>query len=124
VAAFLPAAAGGGAPTVGGAPVATVPKRLKRAALARAKGVAIKVKVAAAGKVKLSGTVLAKVLRRKGKRVVVATGSATAERAGTITVRLRLNKTGRKQRKRLKGARMTLRVTQGTLSTTKRVTLR
>jgi hypothetical protein len=39
-------------------------------------------------------------------------------------VRLRLTAAARKQRKRLKGARMTLRVTQGRLSTTKRVTLR
>jgi hypothetical protein len=93
-------------------------------ALAAAKGVAIKVKVTRAGKVKLSGTVAAKVMRRRGKAVVIATGSALAKRAGTVTVRLRLTSAARKQKKRLKGARMTLRVTQGALSSTKRIKLR
>jgi hypothetical protein len=131
MAAFLPASppggggpSGGGPSTGGGAPAATVPKKITRGALATSKGVPIKVRVKRAGKVKIRGTVAAKVLRRKGKPVVVATGSATAKRAGTVTVRLRLTATGRKQRKRLKGARMSLRITQGKLSTTKRVTLR
>jgi hypothetical protein len=104
--------------------VATVPKKLTRGALARAKGVPIQVRVARAGKVKLTGTVPAKLLGRKGKPVVVATGSAIAQRAGTVTVRLRLTTAARKQQKRLKGARLTLRVSQGGLSTTKRITLR
>jgi hypothetical protein len=86
--------------------------------------VSIKVKVAGAGRVKLSGTVPAKTMSRKGKPVVIATGSATATRAGTVTVRLRLTAAARRKRGRLKGARMTLRVSQGTLSTTKRITLR
>jgi hypothetical protein len=55
---------------------------------------------------------------------VVATGSGVAKRAGTVTVRLRLTAAGRKKRSRLKGARMTLRVSHAGLSTTKRVTLR
>jgi hypothetical protein len=115
----------GGPPSSGGAtPVATVPRRVTTKALAGAKGVPIKVKVARAGKVKMSGTVPAKILNRKGKPIVVATGSATAKRAGTVTVRIRLTAAARKHRKRLKGARMTLRVSQGGLSTTKRVTLR
>ena len=84
---------------------------------------AIKVKVARAGKVKLTGSVPAKVLS-SSRSVVVATGSATAKRAGTVTVTLRLTGAARKKRSRLKGARMTLRVTQGRLSTTKRLTLR
>jgi hypothetical protein len=132
VAAFLPASpppggggpAGGGPTAAGGAPVATVPKKLTRGALARAKGVPIQVRVARAGKVNLTGTVPAKLLGRKGKPVVVATGSAIAKRAGTVTVRLRLTTAARKQQKRLKGARLTLRVSQGGLSTTKRITLR
>jgi hypothetical protein len=132
MAAFLPASGqpptggppSGGPPSGGGgAPVATVPRRLTRKALASARGVPIKVKVVRAGKVKISGSVPAKALR-SSRSVVVATGSATAKRAGTVTVRLRLTATGRKKRSRLKGARMTLRVTQGGLSTTKRVTLR
>jgi hypothetical protein len=128
IAAFLPASAqppGGGPPTGGGgAPLVTLPKTLTAKALASRRGIAIKVKVARAGKVKLSGTVPAKVLRRKGKPIVVATGSTTAARAGTVTVRLRLTSAARKKRNRLKGARMTLRVTQGGASTTKHVTLR
>jgi hypothetical protein len=114
---------GGGAGGDGKAPLATVPKRLTTKALAGPKGVPIKVRVARAGKVKISGTVPAKVLR-SSKSVVVATGSTTAKRAGTVTVRLRLTAAGRKKRGRLKGARLTLRVSQRGLSTTKRVTLR
>jgi hypothetical protein len=134
VAAFLPTS--GQPPTVGpppggqlpggqlpGAPVATVPRKVTAKALARAKGVPIKVKVARAGKVKISGSVPAKVLR-SSRSIVVARGSATAKRAGTVTVRLRLTAAARKKRSRLKGARMTLRVTQGGLTTTKRFTLR
>jgi hypothetical protein len=130
VARFLPAAApptggGGAGPATGGsAPVATVPKKVTTTALAGAKGVPIKVNVAGAGKVKISGTVPAKVLRRKGKPVVVAAGSATATRAGTVTVKLRLTAAARKKPKRLKGARLTLRVSHGGLTAIKRVRLR
>ena len=129
VAAFLPASgqppAGGplpgGSPT--GAPVATVPRKVTTKALASAKGVPIKVKVARAGKVNVAGSVPAKVLT-SSRSIVVARGSTTAKRAGTVTVRLRLTNAARKKRSRLKGARMTLRVTQGRLSTTKRFKLR
>jgi hypothetical protein len=124
VAAFLPTS--GQPPTGGtpaGAPVATVPRKVTTKALAGRRGVPIKVKVTRAGKVKITGSVPAKVLR-SSRSVVVATGSATAKRAGTVTVRLRLTTAARKKRSRLKGARMTLRVTQGRLSTTKRFTLR
>jgi hypothetical protein len=129
MAAFLPAAGqgpGAGPPSTGGAkaPLATLPKRLTTKALASRKGVPVKVKVARAGKVKLAGRVPAKVLRKKGKAIVIATGSANAARAGTVTVRLRLTAAARKKRQRLKGARMTLRITQGALSSTKRITLR
>ena len=130
VSAFLPASSqppGSGPPPAGGggtAPLATLPRKLTTKALARAKGVPIKVKVSRAGKVKLSGTVLAKILGRRGKPIVIATGSTNAARAGTVTVRLRLTSAARKKRSRLKGARMTLRVSQGGLKTTKRITLR
>ncbi len=131
VAAFLPPAGqppsgappSGGLPPGGGALVATVPRRVTIKALARATGVPIKVRVAHAGKVKLAGRVPANVLR-SSRSVLVATGSATAKGAGTVTVRLRLTTAARKKRSRLKGARMTLRVTQGSLSTTKRFRLR
>ena len=134
VAAFLPTSAQppttGPLPTTGppstggGAPVATVPRRVTTRALASAKGVPILVKVTRAGKIKISGTVPARTLSRRGGPVVVAIGSKTAERAGTVTVRLRLTAAARRKRNRLKGARMTLRVSHGGLSTTKRLTLR
>jgi hypothetical protein len=127
VAAFLPSSGqppGGGPPSGGpSAPVATLPRKFTVKALAGRKGLPIKVRVTRAGKVKVSGSVPAKVLAGS-RSIVVATGSATAKRAGTVTVRLRLTKAARKKRSRLKGARMTLRVTQGKLSTTKRVKLR
>jgi hypothetical protein len=104
-------------------PVATLPRRITVKALARAKGLAVKVKVARAGKVKLAGSVAAKALK-SSRSVVVATGSAGATRAGTVTVKLRLTTAARRNRSRLKGTRMTLRVTQGTLTSTKRFTLR
>jgi hypothetical protein len=114
-----------GPPSTGGAALqATVPRRVTTKALSGGKGVPIKVKVTRAGKVRISGTVPAKILRRRGRPVVVAAGSATAKHAGTVTVRVRLTAAARKQRKRLIGARMTLRVTQGGLSSTKRVRLR
>jgi len=115
---------GGGPTSPGGGPVVKLPGKLSTKLLAAAKGLAIKVKVPRAGKVRISGTVPAKLLSRGGRPVVVLTGSATAKRAGTVKVRVRLTATGRKKRKRLVGARMTLRVSQGGLSTTKRVTLR
>jgi hypothetical protein len=55
---------------------------------------------------------------------VVARGTATAPRAGTITVKLRPTASVRKRLKRLKGARMTLQISQGGRTTTKSVTLR
>ena len=129
VAAFLPPSGQpptGGPPSGGpppGAPVMTVPRKVTVKALARARGLSIKVKVAHAGKVKISGSVAAKVLK-SSRSVVVAKGSATAKRAGTVTVRVRLTTAARNQRSALKGARMALRVTQGSLSTTKHFRLR
>jgi hypothetical protein len=115
---------GGPPPTGGAAPLTTVPRRVTAAALAGAAGVPVKVKVGGPGRVLISGTVPASALRRKGRPVVVATGSAAAKGAGTVTVRVRLTAAARKQRKRLKGARMTLRVSQGGRSASTRVTLR
>jgi hypothetical protein len=116
-----PPAAG---PPTGRAPVVKVPRRVTTKALARAKGVPIEVKVARAGKIKLSGTVPARILRRKGRPVLVAKGSAAAKRAGTVTVRLRLTPAARKKPNRLKGARMTLRVSHRGHSAIKRFKLR
>jgi hypothetical protein len=74
--------------------------------------------------VTISATVPAKRLGEKGKPVVVATGSATAKAAGKVTIKLKLNAAGRKKAKKLKGARLTLKITQAGRSTTKTVKLR
>jgi hypothetical protein len=54
----------------------------------------------------------------------VATGKRVAQAAGTVTIRLRLTTVGHKRVRRLKGARLTLRITQGSVSATKAVKLR
>jgi len=104
------------------APVATVPSKVTTKALGA--GLPVKIKVAAAGKVTISATVPAKALGRKGKPVVVATGSGVAKKAGTLAVKLKLNATGRKKLKKLKGAKLTLKIVQGGRTTTKTITLR
>ena len=80
--------------------------------------------VAAAGNVTISGNVPAKALGRKGKPVVVATGSGVAKKAGTLAVKLKLNATGRKKLKKLKGVKLTLKIVQGGRTTTKTIKLR
>jgi hypothetical protein len=115
---------GPGTPTNPAAPLATLPAKLTTKALGAKGGLTVKVKVARAGKVTLSATVPAARMARKGKPVVIATGSAIAARAGIVKVKLRLTAPARKRLKRLKGARMTLRTTQGGRSTTRSVILR
>ena len=105
-------------------PVVTLPKKLTAKALAASRGVAVKVKVSRPGKVTITGTVPARRLGRRGKPVIVATGKGVARAAGTVTIRLRLTTVGRKRVRRLKGARLTLRIVQGSRSTTKVVQLR
>ena len=61
-----------------------MPRKVTVKGLARRRGVAIKVEaIARAGKVKITGSVPAKVLS-SSRSVVVATGSATAKRTGTV----------------------------------------
>lgn len=116
---------GSGTPgTTGSAPVLTLPAKVTTKALAASGGVKVKIRVGAAGRVAVSGTVPAKRLGRRGKAIVVVSGSTTAKTAGTVTVRLRLTAVGRKRASRLKGARLTLRITQGARRTTKVITLR
>ena len=92
--------------------------------LAGSRGVALKVKVSGPGKVSIKGTVPARRLGRRGKPVLVATGKRIARAAGTVTIRLRLNSVGRKRVRRLKGARLTLRIVQGSRKGKKVVRLR
>jgi len=132
VAAFLPPAppppppppGPGGPGATPLAPVVTLPAKVTAKALAAKRGIAVKVKVSVPGKVTIKGTVPAARLGRRGKPVVVASGKREALAAGTVTVRVRLTKAGRKRLGRLKGARLTLRIAQGSLSATKVVRLR
>jgi hypothetical protein len=106
------------------APVVTLPAKVTVKALAASRGVPVKVNVGGPGNVSITGTVPAGRLGRRGKPVVVATGKRFAPAAGTVTIRLRLTSVGRNRARRLKGARLTLRIVQGSLSATKVVTLR
>jgi hypothetical protein len=123
-----PPPAGPGTGTPGGtasrAPVMTLPAKLRAKALAARRGVRVTVKVSGPGKVAITGTVPARRLGRRGKPVVVARGKGVARAAGTVTIRLRLTTAGRKRVRRLKGARLTLRVVQGSRSSKKVVRLR
>jgi hypothetical protein len=111
-----------GSPAAGGAPVVGLPPRVTARALAH--GVTVTVAVGAAGTIRVTATVPARRLGRRGKPIVVATGSARATGAGKVEVRLRLNATGRRRAARLKGARLTLRIVQGTRTATRTITLR
>ena len=62
------------------APVASLPAKVTTKALGA--GLPLKLTVAAAGKVTISATVPAKAVGRKGKPVVVATGTGVAKAAG------------------------------------------
>lgn len=121
-----PAAPGPGAP--GGAallaPIVKLPAKVTVKALASSRGLAVKVTVSGPGKVSITGTVPARRLGRRGKPVVVVTGKGVARAAGTVTIRLRLTSVGRKHTRRLKGARLTLRIVQGSRRATKVVRLR
>jgi hypothetical protein len=133
VAAFLPrpatttpppAASGPGATPPLAAPVVKLPAKVTAKALAASRGVSVRVKVSGPGKISIKGTVPARRLGRRGKPVVVATGKGVARAAGTVKIRLRLNAVGRKRVRRLKGARLTLRIVQGSRSAKKVVRLR
>jgi hypothetical protein len=101
-----------------------LPAKVTAKALAAKRGLAVKVKVSGPGKVSVKGTVPARRLGRRGKPIVVAAGKRVARAAGTVTVRLRLTSVGRKRARRLKGARLTLRITHGARSVTKVVRVR
>lgn len=83
------------------------------------------VSVPRAGRVTCVATVPARRLGLRGtKPGVVARCAATAVRAGAVTLRLRLNALGRKVAKRLRGSKLTLKVTHGTKTITRVITLR
>ena len=124
VAAFLPNAPTGPGGATPRALVVTLPAKVTVKGLAAKRGVAVKVKVGGPGKVSIKGTVPARRIGRRGKPVVVVTGKRVARAAGKVTVRLRLNSVGRKKVRRLKGARLTLRIVQGSRGAKKVVRLR
>ncbi len=116
---------GGGTGTTGGSlSVGSVPSKGSAAALGAATGLTLKLTVPARGKVTVTGSIAPKALHLKGKKaIVVATGSATATKAGKLSLHLKLTSAGRKYRKRLKGATITLKITQGKKTTTKHLKL-
>jgi hypothetical protein len=105
-------------------PIAKLPAKVTVKALGSKRGVPVQVKVGGPGKVSVTGTVPARRVGRRGKPVVVATGTRSAPAAGTVTIRLKLTAVGRKRAGRLKGAKLTLRIKHGSRSSTKVVKLR
>ena len=98
--------------------------RLTAKAIISTRGVAISVQVTRAGPVTVRVTVPASRLGRRGAAVVVASGSARAKKAGRLTVLVKRTPAGRRGAARLRGARATVRVVQGTLRASRTVVLR
>jgi hypothetical protein len=108
-----------------GAPVATPPRRVSVASFLRRSGVPVRVRVSGAGRVRITASVPARRVGAKGRKpIVLATGTATARAGGTVTVRLKPSRTARRYKKRLRGATLTLRVTQGARTSTRTLRLR
>ncbi len=105
--------------------IVTLPAKVTAAALMSKAGLPLKVTVPAGGKITVTASVPASRLGLKGKKaVVIATGSASPRSAGQVSFKLRLNAKGRKYRKKLRGSTLTLKITQGTKTTTKTIRLR
>ncbi|MBN8867159.1 MAG: hypothetical protein J0H98_06370 [Solirubrobacterales bacterium] len=91
------------------------------------KGATVTVAVPAAGPVRVSATVpkgVAKSLRlakRPRAAVTIASGSARAKSAGTVTVKLKPTAKAKRAWKKLTGVRVTLKATQGSRSATRTV---
>ncbi|MBJ7521398.1 MAG: hypothetical protein JHC84_16985 [Solirubrobacteraceae bacterium] len=96
------------------APRVTAPGKLKTSLL-RTTGAPISVTVSRPGKV---------VATLASGRVVIARGTATARKAGKLTVKLKATKAGKSRLRRLKGKKATLKVTAGGRTATSKVTLR
>ncbi len=106
-------------------PIVTLPAKVTAAELTSTAGLPLKVTVSAGGKITVTASVPASRLGLKGKKaVVIATGSANPRSAGQVSFKLRLNAKGRKHRKKLRGSTLTLKITQGTKTTTKTIRLR
>ncbi len=105
--------------------IVTLPAKVTAAELTSKAGLPVKVTVPAGGKITVTASVPASRLGLKGnKAIVIATGSANPRSAGQVSFKLRLNAKGRKHRKKLRGSTLTLKITQGTKTTTKTIRLR
>ncbi len=105
--------------------IVTLPTKVTAAELTSKAGLPVKVTVPAGGKITVTASVPASRLGLKGnKAIVIATGSASPRSAGQVSFKLRLNAKGRKHRKKLRGSTLTLKITQGTKTTTKTIRLR
>jgi hypothetical protein len=120
----IPPAGGPGTPGAANGLGVVVPKGAKAAALGKRAGLPVVVTVPRAGIVRVTVKVAASRLGRKGKPIVIATGKATAKKAGKVTVKLKATKTARKSLNRLRGAKVTLTVKVGTLVSTATVRLK
>jgi hypothetical protein len=143
-----PGAGGPGAGGAGGGATKTIALKLagKATRAAFRSGLHVRVTVPGAGRVDASASVPAKAARRLGlggangsrvmagaasarglaaaTSVVVARGRATAQRAGSLTVRLKPTTKARKAAKRMAGLKLTIRVSQGAVSRSATVKIR
>ena len=110
-------------PTASGGPKLTPPKTQKAAALGN--GLSLTVVPAAAGRISAVGTIPASVARRLGIPATVARGSVTAKTAGkAVKLKLKLTKKALRKLKKLRGVKLTVRVTQGSRRSSVTILLR
>ncbi len=101
----------------------TLPTGQKASALT--KGLSLKVIAAAAGRINGIATIPASVAKRLKIPATIAAGHFTAKRAGqAITLKLTLTKKARRKLKKLRGVKVTVRVTQGTRRSNTTIVLR
>ncbi len=130
---------GGGGGTPAGLKV-TAPAKVSTAVFAR--GIKLRVTAPAAGRISATATVPARAARRlraraslalaadvrglvsAAKAVKVASGRSTAAAPGPVTLRLKPTAAAKRRAKRLKGVKLTIRVTQGSRSRTLAIRLR
>lgn len=89
------------------------------------KGAAFTVTTSTAGKVSVTLTVKPSAVGLRGRKaVVIAKGSKQVQAGKAAKVRVKFTKTGKNLRKKLKGVKATLKIRQGTTTTTKTFRLR
>ncbi len=110
---------GGGAATP--APSPAVPGLTRGAVTA---GGTVRVTARKAGRVTVTVTVAARAVGRRGKAIVVATGSIRATRKGVVKVRLKPTRLGRALKAKLRGRKVKVVIRSGGRTTTKTVTLK